>query len=349
MKLLGRVFLGIALDGGVLLSGAWGQVLSGVQAEAHPGTGGAYVRGVTVSCQTSGREWGKAGFGRELEELQVLGCNWVAIHPYAWIGGDGEVRHRLELERPPRWLTNPIEQTRARGMSLLVKPHLGYWGSPFAWRGAITFEGQALERFWESYTDWLLMLSEIVSEAEAFCVGTELDLLLEDERPWRELITGVRARTDAHLTYAANWDSYSRVGFWDALDTIGLQAYFPISDENDPDASELERGWSRVLEPLRSLHRRTGKPIVFTELGYNRSLDAARAPWSDRVAPPEDLERAAVLQARCLRVALATIEREREWLRGAFLWKWFVGEPGRNDRSFLVDTPHMRGAIESVW
>jgi len=304
---------------------------------------------VTISCQTSGREWGQAGFGLELEELQELGCNWVAIHPYAWIGGDGTVRHRLELERPPRWLTNPLEQTRARGLSLLVKPHLGYWGSPFRWRGAITFEGPELERFWEGYTEWILTLSEIVSGAEAFCVGTELDLLLEDERPWRELIAGVRARTDAHLTYAANWDSYSRVGFWDALDTIGLQAYFPISDAAEPDELELERGWSRVLEPLRGLHHRTGKPVVFTELGYNRSLDAARVPWSDQVAPPGDLERAGVLQARCLRIGLATIEREREWLRGAFLWKWFVGEPGRNDRSFLIDTPHMRGAIESVW
>ena len=340
---------GIALDGGLLLCAASGQRGTGAGEEPRPAPDGAYVRGVTISCQTSGREWGQAGFGLELEELQELGCNWVAIHPYAWIGGDGTVRHRLELERPPRWLTNPLEQTRARGLSLLVKPHLGYWGSPFRWRGAITFEGPELERFWEGYTEWILTLSEIVSGAEAFCVGTELDLLLEDERPWRELIAGVRARTDAHLTYAANWDSYSRVGFWDALDTIGLQAYFPISDAAEPDELELERGWSRVLEPLRGLHHRTGKPVVFTELGYNRSLDAARVPWSDQVAPPGDLERAGVLQARCLRIGLATIEREREWLRGAFLWKWFVGEPGRNDRSFLIDTPHMRGAIESVW
>ena len=309
----------------------------------------AYVRGVTISCQTSGFEWGLEGFGTELEELEGLGANWVAIHPYAWIRGDGDVRHRLDPNDPPRWLTHPVREARARGMSILVKPHIGYWGSRFRWRGEIEFEGEALERFWSSYREWIFTLTEIASDADAICVGTELDRLLSDDEPWRELIAGVRARSKAHLTYAANWDSYPQVGFWDALDTVGLQAYFPLSEADEPDAAALEEGWVKALGPLRELHARTGKPIVFTELGYNRSLDAARTPWSDRQAAPEDQVRASQLQARCLRVGLGVIERERSWLRGAFLWKWFVGEPGRNDRSFLVDTPHMRAAIESVW
>ena len=54
-----------------------------------------------------------------------------------------------------------------------------------------------------------------------------------------------------------------------------------------------------------------------------------------------------MLQARCLDVALDVLEREREWLRGAFLWKWFVGAaPGEN---FVQDTPALRSVIRGAW
>jgi len=336
MKFLALALCGFALDGGR-------EVGAGLQDHGH-------VRGVTISCQTSGFEWGLEGFGRELDELCGLGANWVAIHPYARIRSDGEVRHRLDPDRPPGWLTHPLKEARARGMSILIKPHLGYWGSKFRWRGEIHFEDAvARARFWTGYTDWITTLAEIVGEADAFCVGTELDRMVEDPAPWRSLIAAVRARTDARLTYAANWDGYGRVTFWDALDAVGVQAYFPLSEEPDPDVALLEAGWERVLVPLRELHRRTGKPVVFTELGYNRSIDAAKTPWSDTPAASEDRAAAEALQARCLRVGLEVIERESDWLRGAFLWKWFVGEPSRHDRSFYVDTPRMRAAIAEVW
>ena len=308
------------------------------------------VRGVTISCQTNGWEWGQEAFGDELVELRELGANWVAIHPYARIGADGEVRHRLDPGAPPRWLTHPVRVAREKGMAILIKPHLAYWGSPFRWRGDIHFEDpEARARFWESYADWIATLADIVAEADAFCVGTELDRMVAEPGPWRTVIARVRERTDALLTYAANWDTFEGVAFWDALDAVGLQAYFPLTEAEDPDEAELEAGWANILPRLTALHQRTGKPVVFTELGYNRSLSAARRPWDDARAGPDERDRAAELQARCLRVALRTIEREAEWLRGAFLWKWFVGDPDRYDGSFLMDTPHMRAAMVDVW
>ena len=55
------------------------------------------------------------------------------------------------------------------------------------------------------------------------------------------------------------------------------------------------------------------------------------------------------VQERCLRVALEVLESEKDWLRGAFLWKWFVGEPGYNDQNFLVDTPPIRDVVRAAW
>ena len=308
------------------------------------------VRGITISCQTWGWEWGTPGFSAELEDLAGLGANWVAIHPYAQIGGDGSVRWReFDPEDPPDWLRVPQAEAARRGFGLMIVPHLAYWGSPFHWRGDIAFEDPlALERFFDEYQAWIVALARATRGARAFVVGTETDRLVSHEARWRELIAAVRAETDAKLTYAANWDRFADVPFWDALDAVGVQAYFPLSDALDPSESDLEAGWERVLEGLHALYLRTGKPVVFTELGYNVSLDAARVPASYPQASEAEREAALRLQERCMSVALRTLARERDWLRGAFLWKWFVGQP-RPGTNFLVDTPSMRAVLEREW
>ncbi len=307
------------------------------------------VQGMTISCQTWGWEWGSDGFADELVRLEQLGVNWVAIHPYARIRPNGTVEWReFDPENPPKHLAGPIQRAHERGFSILIKPHIAYWGSGFAWRGAIRFDDPADQaRFHSTYRKWISALAEATQAADAFCVGTELEGMVAAEEPWRELIAEVRGKTKAHLTYAANWSEYTQVKFWDALDVIGLQAYWPISEAAAPDDGDLRGGWDKVLKELRALHTQWGKPLVFTELGYNCSLGAASRPWEYRGASREDHERALELQTRCTRVALEVLGREREWLRGAFLWKWFVGES--RGENFLVDTPELRGVLRDVW
>ena len=310
------------------------------------------VHGVTISCQTWGREWAFPGFAEELDRLAALGVNWVAIHPYARIGADGSVstRRPVDPQAPPDWLAGPIEAAHARGMALLVKPHLAYWGSPFSWRGEIAFEDPALrERFWSTYSSWIADLAAATHRADGFVVGTELDAMLDGDADarWRALIASVRTRTPAHLTYAANWDRVGAVTFWDALDAIGVQAYFPLSEEPDPDDTALAAGWERAVAELRALSSRTGKPVVFTEFGYSATSEAAARPWSATISRGPERERAEALQVRCLRASLAVIEREGAWLRGGFLWKWFVGQP--DDPTFLLDTPAVRATIQDAW
>lgn len=319
------------------------------------------VRGITISCQTYGPEWGTPAFADELDELRTLGANWVAIHPYAGIRADGSVVDWSDGEELPDWLTSPVRVARERGLKLLVKPHLAYWGSPFSWRGDIDFpDPEHRARFFASYREWIVSLARALGDVDAFAVGTELDRLIEHEAEWRAIVTDVRAVTGAKLTYAANWTDYQRVPFWDALDAIGVQAYFPLVEGVDegveiaagargelPGESELLEGWRRALAPLAELHRTTGKPVVFTELGYNVSLAAASRPWEYASASPAQRSDALELQARCFRVALRVLDEEREWLRGAFLWKWFVGSAPR--ANFLLDTADVRAVIAEEW
>lgn len=302
------------------------------------------VRGMTVSTPTWGWEWGTSAMGAALDELVELGVNWVAIHPYASIEGDGSVRPpRIDARRPPDWLRVPIEEAHARGLKLLVVPHLAYWGSPFSWRGAITFtEEAAWRRFFEGYGRFITTLAEATAGADALCIGSELEGTVQRETEWRALVGEVRRRFPGPLCYGANWSEVERVRFWDLVDAIGVQAYFPlVTPGQTPDQPTLEASWARILGQMRTLSQRWNKPIVFTELGYPRSTAAALEPWRH-----EDDASYGELQERCLDVALAALDREPTVV-GAFLWKWFPGPFSPED--FAMDRPELRARIRARW
>lgn len=311
----------------------------------------ATVRGMTVSCHTWGWEWGTDDFARTLDELQALGVNWVAIHPYASIRSNGEVVMRDRAYEDTEWLTRPIAEAHARGMKIVIHPHIAYWGSPFSWRGEIEFTSDDdWARFFSTYRAWIMRIVEVCSDADAFVVGNELDLTVRHEKEWRALIASVRERFAGPLTYAANWDRYHLVPFWDALDVIGIQAYFPLAtDGGQASDAELLRGWQRALEPLRTLSRKVNREVLFTEIGYDRAAHAALRPWESGRRRGRDNAEAVVddaIQRRCLRIAVDVIERER-FIRGALLWKWFPDRPGRGD--FLMSAPGPRAEIEAAW
>ncbi len=95
---------------------------------------------------------------------------------------------------------------------------------------------------------------------------------------WGQLIDEVRAVYSGNLTYAANFDNYHRVGFWDQLDWVGINAYFPLRHEIHPwpagtIAAEMEASWEAVFRKMSTRLKNLGvggHPVLFTELGYTR-------------------------------------------------------------------------------
>ena len=306
-----------------------------------------HVRGMTVSCPTYGPEWGSDAMVQTMKDLKTLGVSWVAIHPYAQIGNEGRVYSRSlgDPEKAPRWVTRPIDEAHALGMKFLMKPHISYWGSRFSWRGEIDFQKEKeVNRFFADYERFIVSMAKISQKADAFVIGTELDRLLRFEKQWRRIIKAVRKHYKGPVTYAANWTEYEKVPFWDALDCIGIQAYFPLIAEGqkNPDRKTIRLGWQQVVKRLEAFSQLTGKKICFTELGYNKSSRAASHPWEYQVGGAGAEE----LQKICLDEALKAIDASKSVV-GAFLWKWF---PGRaRPRNFNKESQAMRAVIKSRW
>lgn len=64
------------------------------------------------------------------------------------------------------------------------------------------------------------------------------------------------------------------MNFWDALDYIGVDAYFPLTDHINPTVEEIKAGWAPIMESLQETSARFDKKIIFAEVGY-ASFDGA--------------------------------------------------------------------------
>ncbi|MEP6820915.1 MAG: hypothetical protein ABI946_01050 [Chthoniobacterales bacterium] len=303
-------------------------------------------KGVTVSAQTWGREWQTPEMSQTLDEIKSLGANSFAIHPYARIAEDGHVLFRTIDEN--RYITVPLDWAQERGLSVMMIPHIAYWGTKFLWRGEINFETAAeWDNFFNDYETWIVEMAKIAQahHAEIFCVGLEFSYAEKFPERWLKIIAAVRAVYYGKLTYGGNWNEFENVKFWDALDYIGVLAYFPLTKTPDPSREEIAAAWEKRCADLEQFSKRNGnKQIIFVELGYNESAKAAAEPWSFKTGG----ENAVEIQARCMDVAL-DLPNKHPFLAGMFLWKWFPEVPSREQENFRLQTPTIKAVMAKHW
>ncbi|MEP6810998.1 MAG: hypothetical protein ABI992_12205 [Chthoniobacterales bacterium] len=299
-----------------------------------------------VSSHTWGREWQSPEMAQTLDELKSLGANSVAIHPYARIAEDGHVLFRTIDDN--RYITQPLDWAHERGLSVMMIPHIAYWGTKFLWRGEINFATPAeWDNFFNDYETWIVEMARISQAhgAAIFCVGLEFSYAEKFPERWLKIIAAVRAVYYGKLTYGGNWNEFENIKFWDALDYIGVLAYFPLTKTPNPSRADIAAAWEKRAAELEQFSKRNGnKKFIFVELGYNESAKAAAEPWSFKTGG----ENAAEIQACCLDVAL-DLPKTHPFLAGIFLWKWFPELPSQEQENFRLQTPEMKAVIARHW
>ena len=297
----------------------------------------------------------------DLEPLRAAHVNWIGQTPFGWQrglasteirrSGSGSSGERTWWGESDAGLAATARLARAAGVRTLLKPHLWLAGAaPGQWIGDIAMASEAdWAKWFSSYRAFLLHYAELAEREgiEALAVGTELKVSATTrEADWRRLIADVRKVYRGELTYAANWfEEYQNVRFWDALDFVGIQGYFPVAARAGASVAELEQGWQRHLPALESFAKRVGLPIVFTEIGYKSTKDTAVEPWvwPERGRAFRDPERAdAQAQADAYEAFFRALWR-RPWFAGAYFWKWYP--KGRtNDPADIDFTPQGKPA-----
>jgi glycosyl hydrolase family 113 len=317
---------------------------SSIASAAEPPT---FYKGMTVSCQTWGIEWQMPEMEATLDELKSLGVNSVAIHPYAQIREDGHVVMGRRSGASTTHITTPLRWIRERGLSAMLIPHIAYWGTKFSWRGDINFvTPEEWDRFFSDYETWIVQMATLAEEEHAaiFCVGLEFTQPQKYEERWRKIIVGVRAVYHGKVTYGANWNEYADVKFWDAVDYIGVLAYFPLTTTDNPDAAGINAAWERRAGELGEFSKKTGRQFLFVEIGYNESARAAAEPWGFKTGG----DHASEIQQRCIDVAL-DLPAKHSFIAGMFWWKWFPEVPHHHEENYRLQTDPIKALIAKHW
>jgi hypothetical protein len=307
----------------------------------------SFYKGMTISCQTWGIEWQMPEMEATLDELKSLGVNSVAIHPYAQIREDGHVQGGRRSGSSTTHITTPLRWAHERGLFTMLIPHIAYWGTKFSWRGEINFvTPEEWDRFFADYETWIVQMATLAESehSEIFCVGLEFTYPQVYEERWRKIIAAVRAVYHGKVTYGANWNQYADVKFWDALDYVGVLAYFPLTKTANPSVAEISEAWKKRCADLESFSKQAGKQFLFVEIGYNESSRAAAEPWGFKTGG----EHAAEIQQRCIDVAL-DLPAHRSFLAGMFWWKWFPEIPHHHEENYRLQTPEIKALIAKHW
>ena len=275
------------------------------------------------------------GRGIDLQHIQSLepySVNWISITPFGYqeYYNSPEIKVRSYRSRSGNRddrTINTASLAKQMGIKTMLKPHIWLRHHEDKWRSDIKMDSpEKWEQWFEQYEKFILHHAEVAeaNQIEALCIGTELYICTtEHEAEWRQLIKKIRGVYSGQLTYAANfYEEFEKIQFWDALDFIGLQAYFPLTKELEPTLKSLEKGWEPHFKKLKKLHQKWDKPIIFTEFGYRSSKDAAIRPWEWEQRENIDSTQICLqTQAHCYEALFKTFWKE-DWIRGTFLWKW---------------------------
>lgn len=277
---------------------------------------------------------------KNITPILAINANAASVMPFGFIRDVNDPQLIFNSDR--QWfgerkdgIKHYVDILHANKMSILLKPQI--WIRDGKFTGTLEMDSEAHWQMLEkSYSDFILTYAALAEEVnvDIFCIGTELEkFVLQRPDFWSKLIVEVKKVYKGKLTYAANWDEYTRVPFWEKLDYVGVDAYFPLSKDKHPTVAQLKTGWQPHKKALNLMSVNLSKPILFTEYGY-RSMDyTGEKPWLvDRNKTNVNLE----AQSNATKAILEMFWDE-DWFAGGYVWKWFIDHEnvgGKNDNRF---------------
>jgi hypothetical protein len=315
---------------------------------ANPNT---FQKGISYATWWSG-QYSEPGADLSLGRLAETGANWISLIVTAYQDTPGStVIDRTDPQTPTDAdLIHVIQQAHALGLKVMLKPHLDLRNEEENdwWRGHIGDDFSS-ESQWDAwFASYRVFIEHYAALAETygadqFCIGTELLGTTHRTADWRAVVAGVRANYSGPITYAAlHSGEEMAITWWDAVDYIGVDAYYPLFFEPayHPTTDELEASWQEPKAIMEELAATYDKPVILTEIGYRSHHGCAQHPWDSLAQSPLDMEE----QANAYEAAFQQLYSE-PWLGGIYWWTWHPDrfESGRCDDGY---SPHQKPAEE---
>jgi len=291
----------------------------------------------------TGANWVCISFAGEMDEPNNPQIFWADSDPC--MVTDDEVRRAISL-------------ARQNNLKIILKPVVNVRDG--TWRSWIKFETaegeidtQAWDKWWVNFRQFLLHYARIAEETgcEMYCLGCEMGSTEPFEDRWRSLIAEIRKVYSGAITYDTNHGEEANIKWWDAVDIIGISAYYPIGTNDaglalrkglsnvppsDTTLEALKRRLKPVKQTLRRASKRFDRPVFFIELGMCSARGCSAAPWTH---PNPDLIYDGEEQSRFYQAIIETFWDE-PWFIGFAWWDWpanlYSLEEAKSDTGFCI-------------
>ena len=308
-------------------------------ASAHAAT--FTYRGVAYVSYQPG-EYSTPDSAASLTDLASTSANWASLLGtwYMPSATDTSIASDPARSNTDADVIQAISDMHARGLRVMLKPQVDVEDG--TWRGVIAPSDTAA--WFASYTAFITHYAAIAQaqNVELLCVGCELKTLsgAAYATQWQAVIQSIHGVYSGPLTYAANAfnvnDEYNNVSFWSLLDIAGLDCYSPLTGHADPTVAELVAAWRHddysedMVGAFRTFQAAVGKPVMFTEMGYQSAAGTNITPEyvNTATATPDQQE-----QANCYEAAMEVFTQEA-WCKGIFWWGWKPALPPPGDTDY---------------
>ncbi|MFQ5602651.1 MAG: hypothetical protein ACE5HS_05230 [bacterium] len=286
-----------------------------------------------------------------LNKLCKLGADWISLTPFGYLAHRNQPSYfRFSFGAGSENDESLIVAARAAeklGMGVMLKPHVLMHSMGWGWPGDVQMLNETdWQLFFSYYSKWIrhyALLAEIY-DIDMFSIGVELMQTTRDHAEnWRQIIKMVRQIYHGPLVYAANWyQEFEQITFWDELDYIGLNLYYPLSQKDTVTVAELKHGMATGLPIVEKVVQKYKKPLLLTEVGFTSSPQSWKVPHERKRRTPVNLEHQALAYQ-----AIFESFWDKEWFYGFYWWKWptYLEDGGEYHNGF---TPNGKPAEKVV-
>lgn len=273
-----------------------------------------------------------------------VGANWIQLVPTWNMANKTSNTIDGTYSVTDAALLGAISGAHAKGLKVLLKPHVDPRDGTPRWQ----INPSDPAEWFTSYQSMITHYAAIAQQTgvEEFSVGCELTTMSGSAArgSWLTVINAIKALYQGPLVYAAQANEYTNVSFWDQLNFIGVDAYFPLSTFPTTNISALEAAWVPIQQQLSAFAASLGRQILFTEAGYPSQIGAAVQPWNNQqISFPSQREQAAAYQA------LLTAFSGQTWWAGVFWWSWWTDAGNYYPLDFAIGGKLAQLVLQNAW
>lgn len=280
---------------------------------------------------------------QSMERLASNGLDWICITVNGWqeTFASTVIFSLYGRTQTDEEIAFAVRKAHSLGLKVCLKPMVNCLDN--SWRARIDFPTEEGVNYWEkwfaSYNRFMLYYADMAEKlgCEMLCTGCEMAGMDKQAERCVDMISKVRKVYHGIVMHNINHGDELRFPWLEAVDIIGISAYYPVTDGVHRDADTMRANWAKVVERLRACHDKYRKPIMFAEIGVRNEQGCTAYPWDfhDRLELPLDEKEQSDFYETAMEATW-----DIDWFAGYFWWDWKAYMPSleeaKDDRDFTI-------------